>query len=68
MEDKIKAIFNKIVDVCFKITKKFDGISQKINERTGMNINVGMIVLGAGLAIVLFIFVKEILGFLWSLL
>lgn len=68
MEDKIKKIFNKVVDICFKITKKFDGISNYINERTGMKINVGMIVLSAVLIIFVFIFVKEILGFLWSLL
>ena len=64
--EKLKEIGNKIIDVCFKITKRFDGVSAKIKEQTGININVGMIVLGIAIFIFLFIFVKSVLGFLWS--
>ena len=68
MEDKLKEIYEKATYIFFGITKKFDGISEKIFEQTGMKINVGYIVLGTLLVIFVFIFVKSILGWLWSML
>ncbi len=68
MEDKLKEIYEKATNIFFGITKKFDGISEKIFEQTGMKINVGYIVLGTLLVIFVFIFVKSILGWLWSML
>lgn len=68
MEDKIKKIYEKASNIFFEITKKFDSISEKIFEQTGMKINVGYIVLGTMLVIFVFIFVKSLLGWLWSLL
>ena len=68
MKETIKEIIEKAVDFFFKLTKKFDKISEAINQKTGAKINVGMIILGAILVIFLFIFVKAILSFLWSLL
>lgn len=68
MEEKIKELYEKVSDVFFKITKKFDGISEKIFEQTGTKINVGAIVLGAMLIIFVAVFVKSILGWLWSML
>lgn len=68
MEEKLKAIYEKASDIFFGMTKKFDGISEKIFEQTGVKINIGAIVLGAALVIFLIIFVKSILGWLWSML
>lgn len=68
MEDKFKEIYEKATNIFFGITKKFDGVSEKIFEQTGMKINVGYIVLGALLVIFVAIFVKSILGWLWSML
>jgi len=68
VEDKLKEIYEKATNIFFGITKKFDGISEKIFEQTGMKINVGYIVLGTLLVIFVFIFVKSILGWLWSML
>lgn len=68
MEDKFKEIYEKATNIFFGITKKFDGVSEKIFEQTGMKINVGYIVLGALLVIFVVIFVKSILGWLWSML
>ena len=68
MEEKIKKIYEKTSDIFFKISKKFDKISEKIFEQTGTKINVGAIVLGAMLIIFVAVFVKSILGWLWSML
>ena len=68
MEEKIKKLYEKASDIFFKITKKFDGISEKIFEQTGTKINVGAIVLGAMFIIFVAVFVKSILGWLWSML
>ena len=68
MEEKIKELYEKASDIFFGITKKFDGISEKIFEQTGIKVNVGYIVLGILLFIFLVVFVKSILGWLWSML
>lgn len=68
MGDKLKEFYEKASDVFFGLTKKFDGISEKIFEQTGVKVNVGAIVLGAALIIFLIVFVKSILGWLWSML
>ncbi len=68
MEEKFKEIYEKATDIFFSITKKFDGISEKIFEQTGTKINVGVIVVGAITVILLLIVVKAVLGWLWSML
>jgi hypothetical protein len=68
MEEKLKELYEKASDIFFGMTKKFDGISDKLFEQTGMKVNVGAIVLGAVLIIFVAIFVKSILGWLWSML
>ena len=68
MEEKIKKILEKITDFFFELNKKFDKISDQLYQRTATKINIGMIFYGAILFIILFIFVKAILSFLWGLL
>ena len=66
--EKLKEIWDKATDAFFKMTSKFDGISEKINHQLGTNINVGIIIGGAILVVITAFFVKTILSFLWSLL
>ena len=66
--DKLKEIYEKATDIFFGITKKFDGISEKIFEQTGAKINVGMIVGGAILIFFTFLVVKGILGWVMDFL
>ena len=68
MKENFKEIIDKVTEIFFNIVKKFDGISEEINKRTGMKINVGLIVVGGVLIIITLFFVKMILSFLWSLL
>ena len=68
MPEKLKEIYEKATDIFMDVSKKFDGISEKLYQQTGKKINVGVIVLGAILIIFVAIFVKAILGFLWGLL
>lgn len=60
--DKLKEIYEKATDIFFGLTKKFDGLSEKLFEQTGVKINIGLIVGGAILVFVLFIIVKAVLG------
>ena len=57
---------NQFVDMIGKIvvgfTSKFDGISERINEKTGWHIDVGKIVGVILIIIVVWVFVKAILG------
>lgn len=66
--EKLQEIWEKATDLFFKMTSKFDGISEKINHQLGTNINVGLIVGGAILVVITAFFVKTILGILWSML
>ncbi len=60
--DKLKELYEKATDIFFGMTKKFDGISNKIFEQTGMKINVGLIIGSVLIFLVLFFIVKVILG------
>lgn len=60
--EKLKEIWEYCYDKFFKLTRKFDGVSEKIFEKTGAKIDVGLIVGFAVLGIVLLIFVKAVLG------
>ncbi len=62
MEEKLKKIYEKATDIFFGITKKFDGISNKIYEQTGTKINIGLIIGSILIFLVLFFIVKVILG------
>ncbi len=53
---------DKIGKVYVAFTSKFDGISERINEKTGWNINVGAIVGIILMIVVVFLFVKAVLG------
>ena len=66
--EKLQEIWEKATDAFFKMTSKFDCISEKINHQLGTNINVGLIVGGAILVVITAFFVKTILGILWSML
>lgn len=61
MEEKLKEIYEKATDKFFAMTKKFDGISEKIFEQTGKKINVGAIVGGIVLGVFILLFVTLIL-------
>jgi hypothetical protein len=62
MPDGLKKIYEKASDIFFSMTKKFDGISDKIYEQTGKKINIGAIVLGIFLLLFVILMVKTILG------
>ena len=66
--NKLKEIYEKATDIFFGLTKKFDGVSEKIFEKTGAKINVGLIVGFTVLGLMLFIFVKLVLGFVMDFL
>ena len=57
----MEEFFDKMSKKFFKLTSKFDGISEKIHEKTGIRINIGAIVLGILIFIFVFIVVKAIL-------
>ena len=62
MNDKFKEFLDKAGDFYLKLTKKFDGVSQKIYEQTGKKINVGAIVGGVLLGAIILCIVGLILG------
>ena len=62
MGDKFKVFLDKAVDFYLKLTKKFDGVSQKIYEQTGKKINIGAIVGGVLLGAIILCIVGLILG------
>lgn len=62
MEEKFKELYEKATDIFFGLTKKFDGVSEKLFETTGIKINIGLIVGSAILIFFVFIVVKVILG------
>lgn len=66
--DKLKEIYEKATDIFFGLTKKFDGVSEKIFEQTGVKINIGLIVGGAILVLFVFFVVKGILGWVLDFL
>ena len=60
--DKLKEIWEFLYDKFFKLASKFDGISEMIFEKTGAKINVGAIVMGIVMFILVALFVKAVLG------
>lgn len=62
MSDKFKEFLDKAGDFYLKLTKKFDGVSQKIYEQTGKKINIGAIVGGVLLGAIILCIVGLILG------
>ena len=66
--DKFKEIYEKATDIFFGLTKKFDGVSEKIFEQTGVKINIGLIVGGSILVLFVFLVVKGILGWVLDFL
>ena len=66
--DKFKEIYEKATDIFFGLTKKFDGVSEKIFEQTGVKINIGLIVGGIILVLFVFLVVKGILGWVLDFL
>lgn len=61
-DDNKNDLVDKFGKIYVAFTKKFDGISEKINERTGWHINVGNIVGIILMIVVVIIFVKAVLG------
>ena len=68
MEEKLKELYEKATDLFFGLTKKFDGVSEKLFETTGIKINIGLIIGSAILIIFVIIIVKVILGGVMSFL
>ena len=66
--DKLKEIWKVIYDKLYKLSSKFDGISEQIFEKTGVKINIGAIVIGIMLVIFVILVVKGILGFVFNAL
>lgn len=66
--DKLKEIYEKATDIFFGLTKKFDGLSEKLFEQTGVKINIGMIVGSLILIVFVFIIVKAVLGWVMNFL
>ncbi len=64
----MKDFIKKAGDFYIEITKKFDGISHIIYERTGKKINVGAIVVGILLVIILGWVIKVFLQWLITLI
>ena len=54
--------FDNISKKFVKLTSKFDSISEKIKEKSGIDVNVGAIVLGTIMLIFIILFVKLILS------
>ena len=68
MEEKLKELYEKATDLFFGLTKKFDGVSEKLFETTGIKINIGLIIGSAILIIFVIIIVKVILRGVMSFL
>lgn len=66
--DKLKEIYEYLYDKFYKLTSKFDGVNEFIFEKTGIKINVGIIVFGIAFVLMLIFFVKVILGFVLKFL
>ena len=61
-----KILIDKITDVIYKISKKNEKLTDYIFEKTGMKINVGLIVGGIFLVIFVLMLAKSALGFLYG--
>lgn len=59
-------IFDKITDIIDKIAKKNNKLTEYIFEKTGIKINVGLIVGGIFLVIFILLLAKAALGFLYG--
>lgn len=68
MEDKFKQIAEKAGSLFMKVSKFFDGISQKIYEQTGKKINIGFIAISIFLVIFALSFAISILKWLTTLI
>ena len=66
MPDFLQKIYDKLVDLFMKFTKKCDEWSQMIYERTGKKINIAIIIGAIILIIFVAIFVKAVLGIVWG--
>lgn len=62
----MKDFLDKVIDILYNIGQALDGVSEKIFEQTKVKIDLKVII-GAAIGIIfLIIFVKAILGFIWS--
>lgn len=62
----MKDFLDKVIDILYSIGQTLDGISEKIFEQTKIKVDL-KIIIGAAVGIIfLIIFVKAILGFIWS--
>ncbi len=68
MEEKLKELGEKAGNLFMKVTKMFDGISQKIYEQTGTKINVGFIVISVVLIIFALVLAVSTLKWLATML
>ena len=62
----MKEILNKILDIFYKIAEFLDNLSEKIYEQTKVKIDLKTIVVGAIGVIVIILFLKSILGYVFS--
>ena len=62
----MKEFADKILDILYKISEFLDNISEKIFEQTKVKVDLKVIVVGAIGILFIIIFVKAILGYVWS--
>ena len=63
MPEKIKEIYEKCADTFFGLASKFDGVSEKIFEKTGLKINVGIILMSIVFILLVLFFARLVLKF-----
>lgn len=68
MKETLEKIVEKVTDFFFNLNKKFDKLSDQLYQRTATKVNIGLIFYGTILFIILFIFVRAFLNFLWGLI
>ena len=62
----MKEILDKILDIFGIIIEKLDLLSEKIYEQTKVKVDLKTIIVGIFGLIIIIIFVKIILGYVWS--
>lgn len=62
----MKNILDKILDIINMIMEKLDYLSEKIFEQTKVKVDLKTILVGIIGLIIIIIFLKAILGYVWS--
>ena len=62
----MKDLLDKLLDILYKITEFLDKMSEKIFEQTKVKVDLKVIVVGAIGLLIIIIFLRAILGYVWS--